>query len=43
MAMRNVDARRERQARIERIATAVGAAFAVLVALRRLIRALSEL
>lgn len=40
---KNVDARREKEAQIERIATAVAAAVAVVVALRKLIQALSEL
>jgi hypothetical protein len=42
-ALKNVDTKREREEQIERIATAVAAAVAVIVALRRLIHALAEL
>ncbi len=41
--MRNVDAKREKEAQLERIAVAIGAAVGVIVALRRLAQALYEL
>ncbi|HEY9085341.1 MAG TPA: hypothetical protein VIN40_05310 [Candidatus Tyrphobacter sp.] len=41
--MKNVDAKREKEAQIERIATAIAAAVAVVIALRKLFQTLSEL
>lgn len=41
--MKNVDAKRDKEAQIERIATAIGAAVAVVIALRKLFQALGEL
>lgn len=41
--MKNVDAKREKEAQIERIAIAIGAAVTVVVALRKFFQALGEL
>ncbi len=41
--LRNVDAKREKDAQIDRVVTAIGAAIALLIALRKLIQALAEL
>lgn len=41
--MKNVDAKRDREHQIETIAIAIGAAVAVVIALRKLFQALAEL
>lgn len=41
--MKNVDARKEKEAQIERLAIAIGAAVAVVVALRKLFQTLADL
>ena len=41
--MKNVDPKREKEAQVEQIAIAIGAAVAVVIALRKLFQALGEL
>lgn len=41
--MKNVDEKRDKEAQIERIAVAIGAAVTVVIALRKLFQALGEL
>jgi hypothetical protein len=43
MEMKNVDAKKEREAQIERIAIVIGCTVAVIAALRKLFQALGEL